>query len=48
MHIDPNVAEKAKKRKIVETDLSGLLQTTVSDVSQFFKKNFYYYTLGHW
>ncbi|KAK3749015.1 hypothetical protein RRG08_056923 [Elysia crispata] len=34
MHIDPNVAEKAKKRKIVETDLSGLLETTVSDIME--------------
>ncbi|GFR90716.1 nucleolar complex protein 4 homolog [Elysia marginata] len=30
-HIDPNVAEKAKKRRIAETDLSELLETTVSD-----------------
>ncbi|RUS85637.1 hypothetical protein EGW08_006583 [Elysia chlorotica] len=33
-HIDPNVADKAKKRKIAETDLSGLLETTITDIME--------------
>lgn len=33
-HIDPNVAENARKRKIAETDLSSQLETTVSDIME--------------
>ncbi|GFN95550.1 nucleolar complex protein 4 homolog [Plakobranchus ocellatus] len=33
-HIDPNIAERSKKRKIAETNLSELLETTTTDIME--------------